>query len=76
MLKSHRIDINNIDGSLCTGLEIEVQGSMDVLPMTEQLEGVHQSSLFMSLDTAHDLLRNLTAHLDRAKATGWKPQRP
>ena len=74
MLKSHRIDINNIDGSAGTGVEIEVQGSMDVMPMTEKLEGVHQSSLFMSLDTAQVLLNNLTAQLEHAKARGWRPK--
>lgn len=74
MLKSHRIDINTIDGSAGTSVEIEVQGSMDVMPVTEQLEGVHQSSLFMSLDTAHALVLRLASHLDEARKKGWRPK--
>lgn len=74
MLKSHRIDINTIDGSAGTSVEIEVQGSMDVMPMTVQLEGVHQSSLFMSLDTAHALMLTLASQLENARNRGWQPK--
>lgn len=75
MLKSHRIDINNIDGSQCDGVQIEVQGSMDVMPIAEPLEGVHESSLFMSLDTAHELVQSLSSCLAEARENkGWRPK--
>ena len=68
-MKPHVITLERLDGLADNGPEIELQGSMDVLLDCTPLEGVHQSKLRMSIQTAVDLHGYLTEMLrDRLKA--------
>jgi hypothetical protein len=63
-MKPYNIDVERLDGMVMRGAFIELQGSMDVRVETQPLEGVHQSSLHMSIETA----RVLHVWLSRALA--------
>lgn len=72
-MKPYDIDIERIDGASLAGHFIEVQGALSVRATSEPREGVYESSMHMSLDQAFVLHKYLTAILDRAKQSGWKP---
>ena len=69
-MKSFNIDVENIEGLQMTGGFIELQGAMHVRPESQPLEGVHQSSLHMSLATALTLYNHLHGALTEAKKRG------
>jgi hypothetical protein len=76
MLKPFRIDVNSLDGAIVRDSEIEIQGSMDVRPEMQPIEGVHQSTLHFSHADAYKLMLWLKRATDRAIAMGWKPPVP
>lgn len=69
-MKSFNIDVENIEGLLMAGGFIEIQGAMHVRPESAPLEGVHQSSLHMSMATALALYTQLHGALTEAKKRG------
>lgn len=77
-MKPHIIEIERVDGAMMTGIEIEVQGPMQVMLDTEPLEGVHESKARMSLDTAAQLVIYLAKALHGAQTKpgySWTPPR-
>jgi hypothetical protein len=72
MIKAHNIDIEKLDGMVFTGTSIEIQGAMTVRETTQPLEGVHQSSLFLSLEAAATLVVWLSNALAKARQQGWQ----
>jgi hypothetical protein len=73
-MKPFTIDIEKLDGMQLIHHSIEIQGAMTVRETTAPLEGVHQSSLSMSLEQAATLHGWLSDCLARAQAQGWKPR--
>lgn len=74
-MKPHSIDIEKLDGISFTGTSIEIQGAMTVRETTRPLEGVHQSSLFLSLAEGAKLHLWLGRLLQRAREQGLQPPR-
>lgn len=75
-MKPHIIEIERIDGGSMTGIEIEIQGAMQVQPDLQPLEGVYESKARMSLDTAAHLVIYLTKLLHQAQTRpsyNWTP---
>jgi len=64
-MKPHVIDLEQLDGLLDTGTELELQGSFSIRVDPEPLEGVHQSKLRISRKDA----RKLALWLSKALAT-------
>lgn len=59
-MKPFRIDFEKLDGMALLGNMIEIQGAMSVREEIEPLEGVHQSSLSISVTEAARLQKMLT----------------
>lgn len=77
-MESFTIDFEKLDGGMLNGNFIEVQAAMTVRPQAaeDRLEGVHQTSLHLSLDEAGALAVLLAKLLNRAMQAGWKPKNP
>lgn len=69
-MKSFNIDLETVEGLTSQGAFVEVQGAMTVAPESQPLEGVHQSSLRMSMTTAAKLHGYLQRVLDDARRKG------
>jgi hypothetical protein len=67
-MKPFNIDVETVEGMVMNAPFIEIQGAMSVRQESQPLEGVHQSSLFISLAQAEKLHGMLGRALAHAKA--------
>lgn len=77
-MKPHIIEIERVDGAMMTGIEIEVQGPVQVMLDPEPLEAVYESKVRMSIDTAAQLVIFLAKALHAAQTKpgyNWTPPR-
>lgn len=72
-MKPFVIDFEKLDGGLINGNFIEIQGAMSVREESQPLEGVHQSTMHISLDQAGALTSLLARLMAQALEKGWKP---
>jgi hypothetical protein len=73
-VKPFNIDVETVEGMVMTEPFIEIQGAMNVRQETQPLEGVHQSSLFISLAQAEKLHGMLGRALEAAKRRGARQE--
>lgn len=70
-MKPFNIDIETVEGLVMTEPFIEIQGAMTVRQDVAPLEGVHQSSMRMTLASArklHGMLERALAAAERRRA--------
>lgn len=63
-MKPYRIDLEKVGGAQIASGFIQVEAALTVQPDPSPLQGVHESRLVMSLESARQLHNTLTLVLD------------